>query len=270
MNMPQIETMGCKLYYELHGEGEPLALLNGIMQNTAGWALQTPVFAKHYRVLLHDMRGQGQSDKPDQDYTWDMHVEDFRALLDHLNIPKIHLVGVSYGAEVAMHFAVKYPERVTSLVLGTAISELTPLTRAFAESWEIAASLRDGLKFFNLFSPSIYGNTFYKEKKEWLAERAKMFHRVVTEEWFAGFERLLRNFYTLNITSRLKEITAPTLVIAGEQDILKPVASSTLIASQIPQAKMLIISDSGHVVVFEKADEFNMAVLGFLATCMQK
>jgi pimeloyl-ACP methyl ester carboxylesterase len=262
--MPKMQVNGINLYYEVHGQGEPVALLNGIMQNTAGWAYQTPVLSKHFKVILHDMRGQGQSDKPKTDYTWDQHVEDFKALLDNLGIDKLHVVGVSYGAETAMCFALKYPERVKSVVFGTAISVLTPLVKAFAESWDVAAGLNDGLKFFKLFSPSIYGDTFYKNQGKWLDERAEAFAKVVTADWFDGFQRLLKNFYTLDVTDQLSKITAPVLVLAAEKDLLKPVHLSRLIADQIPQSEMLIISDSGHVALFEKPNEFNTAVLGFL------
>lgn len=263
--MPKIRVNGVDIYYEEHGRGEPVALLNGIMQNTAGWAFQTRDLAQRHRVILHDMRGQGQSDKPDQAYTWDDHIEDFRALLDALGVERTHLAGVSYGAEVAMHFALKYPDRLSSLVLGTAAPHVTPLLKAFAESWEVAAGLRDGEKFFRLFAPSVYGNTFFEKNGAWLEERMKLFAKVVSDEWFAGFERLLRNFYTLNITERLSAITAPTLVIAAEQDLIKPVALSVLIKSRIPGAEMVVIPDAGHVAIFEKPQEFNTAVLGFLA-----
>lgn len=256
---------GIQTYYEEHGRGEPVALLNGVMQNTAGWAFQTPVLARSYRVILHDLRGQGQTDKPDRPYSWDEHVEDFRALLDALAVDRVNLVGVSYGAELAMHFVLKYPERVGKLVLGTAASELTPLLRAFAESWRVAAGLRDGVKFFKLFAPSIYSSAFFASHGQWLAERAEQFGRVVTADWFAGFERLLDNFFTLDITGRLPEIKAPTLVIAAEKDLLKPSELSALIARRIPGAQLLTIADAGHVAIFEKPAEFNTAVLGFLA-----
>ena len=263
--MPKIRVNKVDIHYEEHGHGEPVALLNGIMQNTAGWAFQTPVLARRYRVILHDLRGQGLSDKPDGAYTWDDHVEDFRALLDALGVARTHLIGVSYGAEVAMHFALKYPERVAALVLGTAASELTPLLRAFAESWEVAAGCRDGRKFFKLFAPSVYGNAFYATHADWLEQRADLFAKVVTDEWFAAFERLLANFYTLDITARLPAIQVPTLVVAAEKDVVKPVELSALIARQIRQAELVVIADSGHAALLEKPAEFNTAILGFLA-----
>jgi pimeloyl-ACP methyl ester carboxylesterase len=262
--MPYMAINGIRLYYELRGTGEVLALFNGIMQNTAGWALQTRTLSRYYQLLLHDMRGQGRSDKPAYDYSWDMHVEDFRALLDELQIEKIHLAGVSYGAEVAMYFARKYPERVKSLVIGTATSVMTPLLQAFARSWEAAALCRDGRTFFKLFLPSVYSNDFLASSEGWLERRAEEFSRAVNEEWFQGFERLVKNFLTLNLTSELKHIQVPSLVIAAEKDILTPPELSYLIHSELPVSEWIVFPGTGHVVVFEKPEEFNTAVLGFL------
>lgn len=263
--MPTAAIHDLQLYYELHGAGEPVALLNGIMMNTAGWSYQLPALTRDHQVLLHDMRGQGASDKPDAPYTFAQHVADFRALLDHLGIARIHVVGVSYGAEVGMAFALAHPERVASLVIGSATSEVTPLLRAWMESWRVAAQTRQGASFMKLFLPSIYGPDFVAAREAWLARRAEQFQEKATEEWFLGFERLLANFLTLDLTEQLPGIQAPTLVVTGEQDVLKPVAQSRLIAERIPHSEFMILGNCGHVAPWEQAEAFNTAVLGFLA-----
>lgn len=263
--MPHVHVNGVRLYHEIHGQGEPVVLLNGIMQSTAGWSRQVRELSRRYRVIVHDFRGQGASDKPDEEYTWTMHVEDLRALLDHLGVERVHVVGVSYGAETGMHFALAHPERVRSLVVGTATSEVTPLIRAWADAWAVACATRDGYCFQKLYSPSIFGNAYYAAKAGWLDERAREFGQVVTPEWFEGLERLLRNFLSLDLTPRLGGIKAPTLVVAGEMDVLKPVAQSRIIRDGIPGAEMLVMADCGHVAVLEKPGEFMTAVAGFLA-----
>lgn len=263
--MPTVRLQDVQLSYEVHGQGEPLALLNGIMMSTAGWSFQLPDLAQQHQVLLHDMRGQGASDKPETAYTFEQHVEDFRALLDHLGITRVHVVGVSYGAEVAMHFALRYPERVASLVLGAATSEVSPLLRAWMAAWRVAAETRDGYRFMKLFLPSIYGPDFVARREEWLERRAQQFRERADEAWFQGFERLLANFLTLDLTERLAAIRVPTLVLAGQDDVLKPVAMSRLIAARIPGAELVIVPDSGHVIPWEQAEVFNQLVLGFVA-----
>src|SRR5512136_3074629 len=111
--MPKIKANGIELYYELHGpETAPvLALSNGILMSTASWAFQTPIFSKHYRLLLYDCRGQGQSDHPAGPYSMELHADDLAALLDALGIARAHIGGISYGAEISVVFALRHPER---------------------------------------------------------------------------------------------------------------------------------------------------------------
>ena len=104
--MPTIQVNGVQLYYELHGSGEDVLVLNnGIIASTATWAFQLPALTPHYRVLLYDMRGQGQSQKwqpGDPDYTWEQHADDLAALLDALGIERAHIGGISYGGELTL------------------------------------------------------------------------------------------------------------------------------------------------------------------------
>ncbi|MEJ2750704.1 MAG: alpha/beta hydrolase, partial [Anaerolineae bacterium] len=98
--MPKINVNGVELYYELHGRSEEVVVLNnGVIASTATWGNQLPALTPHYRVLLYDMRGQGQSQKwteGDPDYTWETHADDLAALLDALSIEKAHIGGISY------------------------------------------------------------------------------------------------------------------------------------------------------------------------------
>ncbi|TET12407.1 MAG: alpha/beta fold hydrolase, partial [Candidatus Thorarchaeota archaeon] len=98
--MPFSKVNGINIYYEIHGEGESVIFGNGIFQNTLGWVNQLPVFSKEYQVILYDMRGQGQSEKPEDPYSFEIHAEDQKALLQNLGISKVHHVGISYGAEL--------------------------------------------------------------------------------------------------------------------------------------------------------------------------
>ena len=82
--MPFSEVNGINIYYEIHGEGEPVIFGNGVFSNTTGWIHQVPRFSKEYQVILYDMRGQGQSDKPDGPYSFELHAEDQKVFLDTL------------------------------------------------------------------------------------------------------------------------------------------------------------------------------------------
>ena len=261
MTVPVVEVKGVNLYYEIHGEGEPVIFGNGVFSNTLGWVNQLPIFSKHYQAILYDMRGQGQSDKPEGSYSFEMHANDQKALLDELGIDKVHHVGISYGGELGLVFALKYPDMLRSLVVCSSVSFVGPLLYNMCQLWRSACVLEDPEIFYYATVPLNFGETFIRENTA-ILEQAKK--RYVGLE-YPALVRLLDAFLVLNITDQLPKITVPTCVIVGERDILKPADPySKLIHNNIPNSEMVIVRDSGHAVTFDKPDEFNSIVLGFL------
>jgi 3-oxoadipate enol-lactonase len=259
--MPVEKINGIDMYYEVHGEGEPVIFGNGVFSNTLGWVNQTPVFSKEYQVILYDMRGQGQSEKPREPYSFELHAEDQKVLLDHLGISKAHHVGISYGAELGLVFALKYPDMLKSLVACSAVSHIETLLYNMAMLWRYACVLEDPELFYHATVPLNFGQTFIREQAA-ILEAAKGRYAGLN---YPALVRLMDAFLELDITDRLSEIDVPTCVIAGEKDILKPAHPySDLIHERIPNSEMIVIPDSGHAITFEKPAEFNTAVLGFL------
>ena len=148
--MPRIRVNGVELHYEWHGpEDAPVVVLsNGVLANTAGWFNQTPVLSKGFRVLLYDCRGQGRSEHPAGPYSMEMHADDLAELLTALEVEKAHIGGISYGGEISLLFAAKYPDRTKSVIAMSAVSEVLPLLRAQIELWTAAAQAHDPLLFF--------------------------------------------------------------------------------------------------------------------------
>ena len=259
--MPAAEINGIKIYYEIHGEGDPVIFGNGVFSNTLGWGYQHPVFSKEYQVILYDMRGQGQSEKPEGDYSFDLHAEDQKALLDELGITEVHHVGISYGAELGLVFALKYPKMVKSLVVCSAVSQVNTLLRSMCELWRYACVHADPELFYLSTVPLNFGEIFI-DKQAKLLEAAKK--RYVDLD-YPPLVQLLDAFLKLDITDQLHKIQAPTCVIAGEKDILKPAYPySKMIHDRIPNSEMHIVHGSGHAITFDKPEEFNSIVLGFL------
>ncbi|MGM0438640.1 MAG: alpha/beta fold hydrolase, partial [Bacillota bacterium] len=254
--MPIKEINNTNIFYELMGDGkEVIAFFNGIAMQTALWQSQVNAVKDNYQVLLHDFRGQGQSSLEISNFTFKQHADDFYELLNKLEIDKVHIVGVSYGAEVAMQFALKYPSKISSLILGTAVSEIKPLLKAMAEAWISAAQTYDGELFFKVMSPFVYSNTFYENKGEWLNQRAKIFGDTVTKEWMDAFAELCKNFLTLDLTDQLHKIKIPTLVVSGEKDILKPASYGKLINQELPDSEFVVVDDAAHGLFAEKPEE---------------
>ncbi|TET86915.1 MAG: alpha/beta fold hydrolase, partial [Desulfobacteraceae bacterium] len=115
--MPKIKVQDIDLYYEIHGEGYPMVLIRGLGSNADHWYTQTPVFSSRYRVVSFDNRGIGRSDKPNEPYTISMMADDTVGLMDALGILRAHILSLSMGGMIAQEIALKYPEKVESLVL---------------------------------------------------------------------------------------------------------------------------------------------------------
>lgn len=265
--MPKAKINDVKINYKLDGEGEEtVIILNGIMMSTASWVDFVPVYTKNnYQFLRMDFRDQGLSSKYPKGYDLNVHVDDLKKLLDHLNIKKAHIVGISYGAMVAMLFELKYSQMVDTLILSNTEAKVSKYLQAASDVWEEAAALNDGRKFFKLSMPFIYSDYFYNNNWEWLKDREDTLAQALTEEWFEALIRLSKSSKDFDIWDQLSNIQSPTLLIGGSRDQLTPVYEMEKMQKEIDDAKMLIINDAGHASCYEKMDEFNTAVLGFIA-----
>lgn len=263
--MPKERVNGIELYYELNGKGEEtVVILNGIMMSTTSWYDFVPVYTKNYRLLRVDFRNQGQSQYVDEDFLIDVNVEDLKGLFDRLGIRKVHMVGISYGAEVAMLFALKYQDMLHSLVLSNTTARVTKHLRAIGDSWDEAARLYDGEKFFKLVMPFIYSSVFYDTHWQWLKDREKAFGKVLQKPWFDAYTKLSGSTRSYDILDQLHQIKVPTLCIASDLDIITPISEVSMIHERIEGSRFLIIPNAGHASCYEKKEEFNAAVLGFV------
>ncbi len=261
--MPKVKANGIELYYEFHGdpEADVLVLSNGVLMSTASWAFQTPVLSQHYRLLLYDCRGMWQSDHPAGPYSMELHADDLLALLDALTIEHAHIGGTSYGAEVSMVFALKYPERTRSLIVTSAVSHLDPLLKGWADIWTEAARLHSPDLLFKV----VYPLTF---SEDWIVANQPTLDLARERYESMDFDSLLELFLCfsrLDITADLQRITVPTLVVAGELDALKSRKYSDLIAREIPNSEYALIPNAGHAAMWERPGVFNSLILGFLA-----
>ena len=238
----------------------PVVLLNGIMMTGESWHHQTRALSDSYRVVTHDFRGQLRNLMPGP-FELRQHVEDLRALLDDLGIDRAHLVGTSYGGEVAMLFALAHPERVASLALIACVSHVEPPLREAIELWRETA-LHEPEQLFDLTAPYNYSPSFLTEAVM-AAGRERV--RRYPGAFFPAFAALCDAFLTLDITGRLDAIVPRTLVIAAENDRLKPLHYSRTIAARIPNARLEVIPASGHAVVIENPAAVNALLLDWLA-----
>jgi 3-oxoadipate enol-lactonase len=262
--MPTINVNGVSLYYELHGSDNApvLVLNNGILMNAAtSWVYQTKTLSKHYRLLQYDCRGQGQSDHPESPYSMDGHADDLSALLDALGIENAHIAGISYGGEVAQAFILKYPAKARSLILMDTVSEVSPELRLVIQSWVDALKTGDALAFFNATVPWNFSPEFIANNTA-LLEDAKKRYALLD---FSAVIRLCEAFFEVDFTKRLGEIEVPVCIMVGENDLLKGIRYARILKRNIPHAEYHVLIGAGHASCWERPQEFNSIMLGFLA-----
>ncbi len=201
------EIEGNKFYYELENENEKevIAFFNGVMMSVSSWAFQTNSFKNwNFKLLLHDFKGQLMSDKPEGPYTFADHAREAKLLMDSLDIKKVHIVGTSYGGEVAMQFAIDYPDMVKSIVVIDSVSELDELLRISVERWKFLAKTKNPTDFFWGMAPDVYGSKYFDENKKVLNDRAEKY-KEIGEDFYYGQIQLYDTFFKLNITKDLKK-----------------------------------------------------------------
>jgi 3-oxoadipate enol-lactonase len=291
--VPRATVNGVDLQYELIGNGdETLVFLNGIAMSIAHWSPIVPPLADRWRCLCHDFRGQllsprkaagagiaagraapctaavagaagtaapGTAAVP---ILLADHVEDLRILMDDLGLRRAHLIGTSYGAEVAMMFALAFPERTASLIVIDGVSELDPLLRAAAEGWK-AAALADPIAFYRTIIPWNYSSAWIGANADAL-KRREAGMAALPRAYFEDFAALCDAFLGLDITGRLHEIGCPTLVMVGEKDILKHAGFARIIAGTVAGACLKVIAGAGHAAVIESPAEVLAGIEGFL------
>jgi 3-oxoadipate enol-lactonase len=259
--MPFVENQGAKLYWDEQGSGEPLLLIMGLSYPSYMWHRSRTVFANSYRTIALDNRGVGQSDVPPGIYSIALMASDAAAVMDAAGVESAHVFGVSMGGMIAQEFALQYPNRVRSLILGCTAAGGPHAVQA--ESAALHTLMRRDLtpeESKEAIIPFIYDAATSRERiDEDMAIRMKWFP---TPQGYAG---QLQGILGWEAYSRIAQITAPTLVIHGETDRLIPPANSQLIAERIPGAKLVLIPHASHIFETDQPSAAHHAILGFLA-----
>ena len=223
---------GIRIYYEEYGKGEPLLLLHGNSSSISLFENQIPVFSKKYKVIAVDTRGQGKSGDDGRRYTYDLFAEDMNALLDHLKLDSVNIVGWSDGGNTGLIMAMRYPSKVKKLV---AMGAVIFIDNTVVDKW-----------VFKLL---------HKEEKEILQEkfppdsnRLRLIELLLTEPKHSFAE--------------LDKIKCPVLIIAGEKDVVKE-NHTKAIAAAIPGSTLMIVPKATHYFPSEDPAAFNKAVINF-------
>ena len=257
-----IKTNGIKIHCELTGKPDaPVVVLShSLASSMVMWEPQLEVLEPFFRVLRYDMRGHGSSDIVKGAYSLEMLGEDVVGLLDALEIPKAHFMGLSIGGMIGQGLAIEHADRLLSLILCDTApilpEEAKPL---FQERMDQAreqgmAFLAEGI-LARWFTPP------FLEKAPPVIHQIKAQIEATPVEGFIGCSHAIMN---LDYLDRLSAIALDTLIIVGEDDPGTPVAAAEAIHAEIRNSKLKVLPSAMHLCNIEQAGKFNKALLAFL------
>jgi pimeloyl-ACP methyl ester carboxylesterase len=258
--VPLTQNQGAKIYWDQQGEGSPLLLIMGLGWTSHMWYRSRPVLSSKLRTIAFDNRGVGQSDVPTGPYPIALMASDTAAVLDAAGVESAHICGMSMGGMIAQEFALQYPGRVRSLILGcTAAGGPHAVQAERAVIQLLLAPPGNSEDMAKAIYPYIYDTgTSDARKEEDLAVRRPWFPTA------EGYLAQLQGIMAWEAYSRLPQITAPTLVIHGESDRLVPPENGRRIAARLPNARLEMIPRASHIFPTDQTEVAHRAMLEFL------
>ena len=263
--MPFVNAIdGTRIHYEVTGKSgaTPVLMIQGLGASKNAWNLQRIAMATRFRIISFDNRGAGRSDKPTEPFTLEQMADDALAVLDAAGIETAHVVGASMGGVISQIVAVKYPHRVRSLTLVCTACRNHPWRQELLQSWAKTAADKGMIEVG-------------KEAAQWVMS-PRSFRRLVPAFTWMGPLAALRPRHSFvsqidailntreDLVDQLSTITAPTMVIVGNQDILTPRGDSEEIAERIPNSELVVISGAAHGLMMEHSSTFNKILIEFL------
>jgi len=261
--MPHARVDGIQIYYEVAGSGPAAVLIAGLGADAHFWYKQVPALAARFQVITLDNRDSSRSDKVEGAYTLRAMAEDVRGVLDALGIDAAHVVGASLGGFIAQEFALAHPHRVRALVLcctsfgGPNAVAIPPDTLA-ALMHRSGDPERDLRAFLPIQLATDYLETHAAEVEDYVA------WRIAHAQPLPAYQRQLAAAVGHNTEARLGRLRMPVLILHGARDRVVPVENAHLMAAKLPQARLHIFPDAGHLFLWERAGDSNRLITEFL------
>ena len=263
--MPLAELEERRVYYEEHGEGDPVLLINGLGADHTTWGLQTEFLRKHFRVIVFDNPGIGQTEGPQGPYTSALFADVAAALLRLLGFERAHIVGASMGGLIAQQLAVRHAELVRSLTLHCSWWRADRRTTALIRSWQNYASVATPLDLARQIWLWVLTPRFFEERADEIAELEREVAANPNPQSAEAFSDQAEACIGHEALEEIASVEAPTLITVGDGDILTPPSHSFEIKARMPKATLHVWPDMGHAPFWEIPDEFNELNYGFLS-----
>lgn len=261
--MSVADANGQRLYYEIHGQGEPLLCVMGLGSDLSGWSLLIPELSQHHRTIVFDNRDVGRSSYATGDYEIADVASDAIALTDSLALERFHLMGMSLGGAIAQEVALAIPERVRTLTLCVTYAGAGRWARERARLEVQALVTKSDEQLIDEMMMLTLSEAAY-ENAEQIAFLKELVMSYPYRQRREGFIRQLQAGARHEARDRLSTLAVPTHVIGAEQDLLVPVWKSRELAEIIPDAKLSVITGAAHALNVERAAELSALVLEFI------
>ena len=263
--MPKVRANNITINYNQQGTGEPLILIPYTTADHACYAFQVAEYAKHFTCIALDLRGAGETDKPEGVYSTELFADDVAAFMHALGIERAHISGLSLGAAIGMWLAAKHPDKVTSLSLHSGWTKTDPFLKPVVEGWQIMAKALGSVPDMVILGifPWCLTPELYAAKPEYIQGLAD-FVRSRPAQPLASFLQQSQAVLSHNVEAQLDRITAPTQITFGRHDLLTSTRFADRMKNTIRGSELLIFEGSSHAPIYEQVEEFNQQTLAFL------
>lgn len=263
--MPKVKANNLIMNYEQQGSGEPLILIPFLSADHACYAFQVAEYAKRFTCFSLDLRGTGETDKPEGAYSTEVLADDVAAFMQAVGVQKAHVSGLSLGAATGMWLAAKYPDKVRSLSLHSGWPKTDPFIKTVIEGFQIAAKGLESVPQMTIHAifPWCFTPELYAAKPEYIQSLAD-FVLSRPAQPVAAFMQQSNAVLTHNAEAQLARITAPTLITFGRYDMVTSTRFAERMNGGIRNSELLIFEESAHAPIYQQVEEFNRKTLQFL------
>jgi pimeloyl-ACP methyl ester carboxylesterase len=264
--MPKIRANNITLNYEREGTGEPLILIPYLAADHACYAFQVAEYAKQFTCISLDLRGAGESDKPDGVYSTEQFADDVAAFMQAIGVGRAHVFGLSLGAATGMWLAAKYPDRVRSLSLHSGWARSDAYLKTVVQGWQAMARALGSvteLIIQGLF-PWCFTPELYAERPDYVRGLAD-FVRGRPAQPVDAFMRQSNAVILHDADAQLGKIRVPTQITFGRHDMVTSTRFAERMKSGITQSELVIFETCSHAPIYEQVAEFNQKTLAFLS-----
>jgi 3-oxoadipate enol-lactonase len=263
--MPKVKANQITMNYDQQGTGEPLVLIPYLAADYACYAFQVAEYAKHFTCISVDLRGTGESDKPEGTYSTELFADDVAAFMQALGIEKAHVTGLSLGAATGMWLAARHPDRVKSLSLHSGWAKTDPFLKTIVEGWQVMAKGLGSVPEMVIMGifPWCFTPELYAAKPDYIKSLAD-FVRGRPAQPLDAFIRESNAVIAHDAEAQLSKIKAPTQITFGRHDMVTSTRFADRMQNNIRGSELMVFEGCAHAPIYEKVDEFNQKTLEFL------